>query len=133
MFEGFRRFLSDVAQGGKHPAHFAPNDYRLAASALLVHAAAIDGNITAAERAKLRAVIRRAALPSAHRFQPVVEVVQRLEGVAAGNGVDDPPGLPDVGHGMVGLGAPEQLHHPLPHPAYRRLLVLASGLEPPTY
>ena len=58
MFEGFRKFLSEV-QGGKHPAHFAPNDYRLAATALLVHAAGIDGNISAVERDKLHAVIRR--------------------------------------------------------------------------
>jgi len=59
MFEGFRKFLSDVAQGGKHPSRFEPNDYRLAAAALLVHTAAIDGNISDAEREKLHAVIKR--------------------------------------------------------------------------
>ena len=59
MFESFRRFLSDVAEGGKHPVHFEHNDYRLAAAALLVHAAAIDGNISDVERAKLHAVIKR--------------------------------------------------------------------------
>jgi len=59
MFESFRKFLSDVAEGGKHPVHFEHNDYRLAAAALLVHAAAIDGNISEVERAKLHAVIKR--------------------------------------------------------------------------
>ena len=59
MFETLRSFLSDVASGGKHPSHFAQNDYRLAATALLVHAAEIDGNISDAERAKLHAVIKR--------------------------------------------------------------------------
>jgi uncharacterized tellurite resistance protein B-like protein len=59
MFQSFRRFLSDVADGGKQPIHFEPNDYRLAAAALLVHAAAIDGNISEVERAKLHAVIKR--------------------------------------------------------------------------
>ena len=59
MFETLRSFLSDVASGGKHPSHFAQNDYRLAATALLVHAAEIDGDISAAERAKLHAVIKR--------------------------------------------------------------------------
>jgi uncharacterized tellurite resistance protein B-like protein len=59
MFQGFRKFLSEVAEGGKQPIHFEPNDYRLAAAALLVHAAAIDGNITDVERAKLHAVIKR--------------------------------------------------------------------------
>jgi uncharacterized tellurite resistance protein B-like protein len=59
MFESFRKFLAEVSQGGKHPAHFEPNDYRLAAAALLVHAAAIDGNISDVERNKLHAVIKR--------------------------------------------------------------------------
>jgi uncharacterized tellurite resistance protein B-like protein len=59
MFESFRKFLSEVSEGGKHPVHFEHNDYRLAAAALLVHAAAIDGNISDLERAKLHAVIER--------------------------------------------------------------------------
>ena len=59
MFESFRKFLSEVSQGGKHPTHFEPNDYRLAAAALLVHAAAIDGNISEVERDQLRTVIKR--------------------------------------------------------------------------
>src|SRR5262245_26956966 len=59
MFQGFRKFLSEVAEGSKHPIHFEPNDYRLAAAALLVHAAAIDGNISEVERAKLLAVIKK--------------------------------------------------------------------------
>jgi uncharacterized tellurite resistance protein B-like protein len=59
MFAGFRKFLSEVSDGGKHPIHFEHDDYRLAAAALLVHAAAIDGNITDLERAKLHAVIKR--------------------------------------------------------------------------
>src|SRR5262249_23585231 len=59
MFEAFKQFLSDVTEGGKHPRHFAENDYRLAAAALLVHAAAIDGNISEAERDKLHQVIKR--------------------------------------------------------------------------
>jgi uncharacterized tellurite resistance protein B-like protein len=59
MFKGFRKFLSEVVEGGKHPAHFAPGDYRLAAAALLVHTAAIDGDISEAKRAQLHAVIKR--------------------------------------------------------------------------
>jgi uncharacterized tellurite resistance protein B-like protein len=59
MFQSFRKFLTEVSQGGKHPAHFEHNDYRLAAAALLVHAAAIDGNISDLERNKLHAVIKR--------------------------------------------------------------------------
>jgi uncharacterized tellurite resistance protein B-like protein len=59
MFEAFRNFLSEVTGGESHPSDFAENDYRLAAAALLVHAAAIDGTISDAERAKLHAVIKR--------------------------------------------------------------------------
>src|SRR5215475_12565334 len=59
MFKSFRRFLSDVADGEKHPTHFEHDDYRLAAAALLVHTAAIDGDVSAAERDKLHAVIKR--------------------------------------------------------------------------
>lgn len=59
MFESFRKFLSEVSDGSKHPLRFDPDDYRLAAAALLIHAAAIDGNISAVERDKLRAVIQR--------------------------------------------------------------------------
>lgn len=59
MLESFRKFLADVSQGGKHPAHFEPNDYRLAAAALLVHAAEIDGNSSDLERTTLHQVIKR--------------------------------------------------------------------------
>ncbi len=59
MFESFRRFLSEVSEGDKHPTRFNHNDYRLAAAALLVHAAAIDGDISDAERDKLHAVIKQ--------------------------------------------------------------------------
>jgi uncharacterized tellurite resistance protein B-like protein len=59
MFDAFRRFLSDFTAGDKHPSRFNDDDYRLAASALLVHAAAIDGEVSDLERAKLHAVIKR--------------------------------------------------------------------------
>src|SRR5271168_1000394 len=58
MFDAFRKFLSDCAAGDKHPSRFEENDYRLAASALLVHAAAIDGEVSPAERTKLHDVIK---------------------------------------------------------------------------
>jgi uncharacterized tellurite resistance protein B-like protein len=59
MFEAFRRFVSDLTGGDKHPSRFDENDYRLAAAALLVHAAAIDGTISAIEREALHSVIKR--------------------------------------------------------------------------
>jgi uncharacterized tellurite resistance protein B-like protein len=59
MFQAFKRFLSDVSEGGKHPSRFEANDYRLAAAALLVHAVMIDGSMSDVERDKLHAVIKR--------------------------------------------------------------------------
>src|SRR5216683_6256078 len=59
MFQAFRKFLSDVSEGGKHPSRFEANDYRLAAAALLVHAVMIDGTMSEVERDKLHAVIKR--------------------------------------------------------------------------
>ncbi len=59
MFEAFKSFISDFAAGGKHPSQFGDDDYRLAAAALLVHAAAIDGEMTASERDKLHAVLKQ--------------------------------------------------------------------------
>jgi len=59
MFERFRKFFSDVAEGSKHPAHFDHNDYRLAAAALMVHTAEIDGNMAEAERRKLHDLLQR--------------------------------------------------------------------------
>src|SRR5215472_2149958 len=59
MFEAFRTFISDFVDGEKHPSQFADNDYRLAAAALLVHAAAIDGEMSQPERDKLHAVLKQ--------------------------------------------------------------------------
>jgi uncharacterized tellurite resistance protein B-like protein len=58
MFEAFRNFVADFVEGEKHPSQFADNDYRLAAVALLVHAATIDGDMSARERDKLHAVVK---------------------------------------------------------------------------
>ncbi|MGC2123552.1 MAG: TerB family tellurite resistance protein, partial [Xanthobacteraceae bacterium] len=58
MFEDFKTFISEFATGDKHPSQFADDDYRLAAAALLVHAAAIDGEMTESERGKLRDVLK---------------------------------------------------------------------------
>jgi uncharacterized tellurite resistance protein B-like protein len=56
MLDTLRNFFADFT--GKHPDRFADNDYRLAAAALLVHAATIDGVMSAAEREKLQAVLK---------------------------------------------------------------------------
>src|SRR6516225_1844949 len=59
MFESLRNFVAEFVEGDKHPSEFADNDYRLAAVALLVHAAGIDGDVSERERDKLPAVVKR--------------------------------------------------------------------------
>jgi uncharacterized tellurite resistance protein B-like protein len=59
MFEAFKNFISDFVDGGKDPSQFADDDYRLAAAALLVHAAAIDGEVSQSEGEKLRTVLMK--------------------------------------------------------------------------
>ena len=59
MFKAFKNFIADFVDGDKHPSQFADDDYRLAAAALLVHAAAIDGDISSSERDQLRAVLKQ--------------------------------------------------------------------------
>jgi uncharacterized tellurite resistance protein B-like protein len=59
MFESFKNFITEFVEGDKHPSQFGDDDYRLAAAALLVHAAAIDGDISPSEGEKLHAVIKQ--------------------------------------------------------------------------
>ena len=59
MFELFKSFITEFVDGEKHPDQFAEDDYRLAAAAMLVHAAAIDGEMSQSERDKLHAVIKQ--------------------------------------------------------------------------
>lgn len=59
MFDSLRKLISEFGDEGKHPSRFQEDDYRLAAAALLVHAAAIDGAISDAVRDRLHAVIKQ--------------------------------------------------------------------------
>ncbi len=59
MFKSIKSFITEFVDGEKHPSRFADDDYRLAAAALLVHAAAIDGEMSPSERDKLHAVIKQ--------------------------------------------------------------------------
>jgi uncharacterized tellurite resistance protein B-like protein len=57
VFEAIKNFVADLASGDKQA--FDVNDYRLATAALLVHAAAVDGGASEAERARLAAVLKQ--------------------------------------------------------------------------
>jgi uncharacterized tellurite resistance protein B-like protein len=59
MFEAFKTLIGELAGGDKHPDSFDDNDYRVACAALLLHAAAIDGNIDKAERDLLHLLLKQ--------------------------------------------------------------------------
>jgi len=58
MLESLKELLAEMTGGTKPKDLFADNDYRVAAAALLVHAATIDGAMSQAERDKLHAVVK---------------------------------------------------------------------------
>lgn len=53
MLQPLRRFLADLAFGKKDQDRFQADDYRLAAAALMIHAALIDGAMSDNERRQL--------------------------------------------------------------------------------
>jgi uncharacterized tellurite resistance protein B-like protein len=59
MFDSVRKLFVDMDTAGKPPGSFKDGDYRLAAAALLVHAATIDGTFAEVERTRLHAVIKQ--------------------------------------------------------------------------
>lgn len=59
MFDAFKSFVADLAGGDKRPEQFDENDYRLAAAALLLHAAAIDGKVAVVERDTLHLLLKQ--------------------------------------------------------------------------
>ena len=59
MFEFVPQFGVGAGRRRQTSDRFDEDDYRLSAAALLVHAAAIDGNISPTERDKLHAVIKQ--------------------------------------------------------------------------
>jgi uncharacterized tellurite resistance protein B-like protein len=53
MLDDIKRFFSDLVDDGKEQAQFGDDDYRVAAAALLVHVATLDGLLSEAERKRL--------------------------------------------------------------------------------
>jgi uncharacterized tellurite resistance protein B-like protein len=58
MLQEIKRLLAELSGGGKPESHFDADDYRVAAAALLVHVATLEGDLTATARDKLRALLR---------------------------------------------------------------------------
>jgi len=57
MLDALRAFLDEISSSTAKPRAFEAADYRLAAAALLVHLASIDGEFDAGERALLQKIV----------------------------------------------------------------------------
>ena len=57
MFEALKRFIAEMSEDNSQDRDFADDDYRLAAVALLVHVANVDGVTDEAECYRLRSLI----------------------------------------------------------------------------
>jgi len=78
MLDSIKAFFSDLTSGLKPQEHFAEDDYRLAAVALMIHVIGIDGMITDAERAMLFRVVRyRFNLDEAEARQLIEEATEK--------------------------------------------------------
>jgi uncharacterized tellurite resistance protein B-like protein len=77
MFDSLRKLIADMGEGSEPVSRFRDDDYRLAASALLVHVAGIDGSVSDDERAKLHAIIKqRFSLDDAATDELVAEATE---------------------------------------------------------
>jgi uncharacterized tellurite resistance protein B-like protein len=57
MLEEIKKLFAELHGGGKQTSHFDGSDYRVAAAALLVHEATLDGPLSAQARDKLRSLL----------------------------------------------------------------------------
>jgi uncharacterized tellurite resistance protein B-like protein len=57
MFDSLKAFIGDLARGGPRERAFEAADYQLAAAALLVHLASVDGEFDDKERARLQDIV----------------------------------------------------------------------------
>ena len=57
MLDALRKLIADFTDEGHDTSRFAADDYRVAACALLVHTATIDGGFSDAERKRLHGLV----------------------------------------------------------------------------
>jgi uncharacterized tellurite resistance protein B-like protein len=57
MLDGLRQFITDIVAPHDQTRAFGESDYRLAATAMLIHVVSLDGQPTAAEQRKLHGLI----------------------------------------------------------------------------
>lgn len=77
MLDAIRKLIAEFGDDGSSPSRFRSDDYRLAACALLVHAAAIDSAFSDTERESLHGLIKqRFHLDDAAADELIAEAVE---------------------------------------------------------
>ena len=79
MLEDIKRFFSDLVDDGKEQSQFCDNDYRVAAAALMVHVATLDGVLSGAERGRLVDLVKARFELDDHRADELVTAAQTAD------------------------------------------------------
>jgi uncharacterized tellurite resistance protein B-like protein len=77
MLDSFFALIQNLA--GEAPPAFEEGDYRLAAAALMIHVMSVDGQVTEAEEAKLRALLASSFAMSAADTDRLIEAAKGFE------------------------------------------------------
>ena len=92
MLDGLRQFIADiVSPAAQEDRAFAGNDYRLAATALLVHVLSLDGEPTAIEKRKLHSLIESRFGLDPGTADKLIASATRVEGEAVLEGLGGDP------------------------------------------
>ena len=79
MLEDIKRFFSDLVDDDKESLPFGDNDYRLAAAALLVHVATLDGILSDPERERLVNLVKARFELDADKADELVSAAQAAD------------------------------------------------------
>lgn len=79
MFDALRNFINDLTGESARPRPFEASDYRLAAAALLVHIASVDGAFDVAERARIQQLVEARFGVSSDEAADLIEAAQESE------------------------------------------------------
>jgi uncharacterized tellurite resistance protein B-like protein len=83
MLERLRHFISDFATGESDShTRFDDNDYRLAATALLIHVVSLEGEPSEAERRKLHSLLQYRFELDAQAANDLIALATQIEGEA---------------------------------------------------
>src|SRR6478672_10168371 len=82
MLDGLRQFIADIVSPDAQDRAFDENDYRLAATALLVHVVSLDGEPSAIEKRKLHGLIESRFKLDPGTADRLIASAMRVEGEA---------------------------------------------------